>query len=236
MSKYMLIYQDLLNKMKSGEIKAHSYLPSESELMKQYEASRDTVRKALNLLLQDGYIQKKKGKGSLVLVQNKIAFPVSGLTSFKELAATMHGTVRTIVHCFEKIEPSEHIQQELYMTQGDIYHIERIREIDGEKIILDADYINANIIPGLTDKIAADSIYEYIENELKLKVAFARKEITINPASQHERELLDMKEHDLLVCIKTYAYLEDATLFQYTESKHRPDKFRFVEFARRSPI
>ena len=64
----------------------------------------------------------------------------------------------------------------------------------------------------------------------------ARKEITIHPASSHERQLLDMADHDLLVCVKTYAYLDDATLFQYTESKHRPDKFRFVEFARRSPI
>lgn len=43
-----------------------------------------------------------------------------------------------------------------------------------------------------------------------------------------------MDGFDLLVCVKSYTYLEDATLFQYTESKHRPDKFRFVEFARRS--
>ena len=50
------------------------------------------------------------------------------------------------------------------------------------------------------------------------------------------KELLDMDGFDLLVCVKSYTYLEDATLFQYTESKHRPDKFRFVEFARRSHI
>jgi GntR family transcriptional regulator, trehalose operon transcriptional repressor len=34
--------------------------------------------------------------------------------------------------------------------------------------------------------------------------------------------------------IKNYVYLEDASLFQFTESRHRPDKFRFVDFARRS--
>lgn len=236
MSKYTLIYRDLLDMMRSGEIAAYSYLPSENELMKIYGASRDTIRKALNLLLQDGYIQKQKGKGSLVLEQNKIAFPVSGLTSFKELAGTMHASVQTDVHCFEKIVADTHLKQELYMDQGEVYHIERIREIDGEKVILDTDYINAKIIPGLTEEIAGDSIYEYIEKVLKLKVSFARKEITIHPASSHERQLLDMADHDLLVCVKTYAYLDDATLFQYTESKHRPDKFRFVEFARRSPI
>ena len=31
-------------------------------------------------------------------------------------------------------------------------------------------------------------------------------------------------------------YLEDTSLFQYTESRHRPDKFQFVDFARRNGI
>ena len=56
MTKYQKIYQDLLKKIKRGDIKPHTLLPSESELMKIYDASRDTVRKALNLLLNDGYI------------------------------------------------------------------------------------------------------------------------------------------------------------------------------------
>ena len=120
------------------------------------------------------------------------------------------------------------------MDQGEVYHIERIRDIDGEKIILDIDYINAQVIPHLTKEIVQDSIYEYIENDLVLKVSFAKKEITVIQASDQEKELLDMDGFDLLVCVKSYTYLEDATLFQYTESKHRPDKFRFVEFARRS--
>ena len=64
MTKYQKIYQDLLEKIKQGEIKAHTLLPSENELMKIYDASRDTIRKALNLLLNDGYIQKNKGKGA----------------------------------------------------------------------------------------------------------------------------------------------------------------------------
>lgn len=45
-----------------------------------------------------------------------------------------------------------------------------------------------------------------------------------------------MLDYDLFVCVKSYVYLEDATLFQYTISKHRPDKFRFVDFARRSEL
>ena len=236
MSKYHMIYEDLKKKIENKEIEANTFLPSENELMSLYQSSRDTIRKSLALLLKDGYIQTNKGKGSLVLEHDKIDFPVSGLTSFKELSMTMHGEVITIVHCFEKELASAKIKKELYMDQGDVYHIERIRKIDGEKIILDTDYVNAQIVPNLTKEIAKDSIYEYIEEQLKLNVSFARKEMTVVKATEKEKELLDMDGYDLLVCVKSYSYLEDATLFQYTESKHRPDKFRFVEFARRSHI
>ena len=94
--------------------------------------------------------------------------------------------------------------------------------------------VNGEVIKGLTLEHAQNSLYKYIENELGLKISFARKEITVEKASKEEMELLNMAGYDLLVCVKSYTYLEDATLFQYTESKHRPDKFRFVEFARRS--
>lgn len=234
LSKYLQIYEDLKQKIERKEISSHTFLPSENELMTLYHSSRDTIRKSLSLLQQNGYIHTSKGKGSLVLDHEKIAFPVAGLTSFKELSHTLPGDVMTIVHCFEKIPVTTYLKKELYMQKGDVYHIERIRDIDGEKIILDIDYINAQVIPHLTKEIVQDSIYEYIENDLGLKVSFAKKEITVIQASDQEKELLDMDGFDLLVCVKSYTYLEDATLFQYTESKHRPDKFRFVEFARRS--
>lgn len=234
LSKYLQIYEDLKQKIERKEIPSHTFLPSENELMTLYHSSRDTIRKSLSLLQQNGYIHTSKGKGSLVLDHEKIAFPVAGLTSFKELSHTLPGDVMTIVHCFEKIPVTTYLKKELYMQKGDVYHIVRIRDIDGEKIILDIDYINAQVIPHLTKEIVQDSIYEYIENDLGLKVSFAKKEITVIQASDQEKELLDMDGFDLLVCVKSYTYLEDATLFQYTESKHRPDKFRFVEFARRS--
>lgn len=48
-----------------------------------------------------------------------------------------------------------------------------------------------------------------------------------------DRKLLDMEGFHAIVVVKNYIYFDDATLFQYTESRHRPDKFRFVDFARR---
>mgnify|MGYP000128347630 CR=1 FL=1 len=59
-----------------------------------------------------------------------------------------------------------------------------------------------------------------------------QKEITVEPTSWEERELMKTQD-DYLVLIKSRVFLGDTQQFQYTESKHKIDKFRFVDFARR---
>ncbi len=56
------IYNDLLSKIEKGIFKPGMKIPSENQLVEQYETSRETIRKALNLLSEHGYIQKLKEK------------------------------------------------------------------------------------------------------------------------------------------------------------------------------
>jgi GntR family transcriptional regulator, trehalose operon transcriptional repressor len=235
-NKYQIIFNTIVNQIKSGEIPPNSLLPSENELKEQYDTSRETIRKALNLLAQNGYIQKVRGKGSIVIDINKFDFPVSGLVSFKELADKMEKKPRTIVNELSLIfKPDAYIKQQLQLSGKDqVWKIVRTREIGGKKIILDKDYLAAKYVPSITEEICANSIYAYLENDLNLKISFAKKEIVVEEPTAEDRSFLDLDGFHNIVVIKNYVYLEDASLFQYTESRHRPDKFRFVDFARRT--
>ncbi|GEN55909.1 HTH-type transcriptional regulator TreR [Halolactibacillus alkaliphilus] len=234
-NKYLVIYQDLLEQIEDGIHPVDSYLPSENELKTQYETSRETVRKALTLLSQNGYIQKVRGKGSVVLPRNKFDFPVSGLVSFKELQNKLGEDVQTHVLTLNTAQPSRHIKKQLLLENDDqlVTEVIRTREINGERVILDKDYFLSNKVEGLTESIAKDSIYQYLEDTLKLSISFAKKEITVEDPTEEDRLSLDLTGFHNIVVIKNYVYLDDATLFQYTESRHRPDRFRFVDFARR---
>ena len=233
-NKYLTIYNQLIEQIKSGKIPPQTLLPSENELSEQYQTSRETIRKALNLLSQNGYIQKVRGKGSIVIDVSKFDFPVSGLVSFKELSGKMANKPNTIVNQLELIKPDSFIRQQLQLSGKDqVWKIVRTREIGGEEIILDKDYLNYKSVPSLTEEICSDSIYQYLENELNLAISFAKKEIVVQEPSTEDRELLDLEGFHNVVVIKSHVYLDDASLFQYTESRHRPDKFRFVDFARR---
>lgn len=234
-NKYQTIYNIISTQIKNGEIPANTLLPSENELKEQFETTRETIRKALNLLSQNGFIQKVRGKGSIVIDVNKFDFPVSGLVSFKELADKMEVKPQTIVNHFSLTKPDEYIKQQLQLSSKDqVWKVFRTRVMNGEKIILDKDYLSYKFIPHLTEEICAESIYQYIENELSMKISFARKEIVVVEPTDEDYKLLDLYGFHNVVVIKNYVYLDDASLFQYTESRHRPDKFRFVDFARRT--
>lgn len=70
--KYFVLMEQLKNDMLSGKIKPGDKLPSENELSGQYLISRHTVRKALSILANDGFIGAEHGKGTYCL-ERKIA-------------------------------------------------------------------------------------------------------------------------------------------------------------------
>ncbi|GAB2545770.1 trehalose operon repressor [Gracilibacillus alcaliphilus] len=233
-NKYLIIYQEMVKKIEKETFKENEFLPSENELAEQYQTSRETIRKALNLLAQNGYIQKIRGKGSTVIERNKFDFPVSGLVSFKELADKMGEKPITTVHQCTKVSANDFIQKQLKLADNqEVWEIIRTRSFSGQRVILDKDYLITTTVPHISKDIAEASIYDYLENQLGLIISFAKKEIIVEEPTAEDHKLLDLEGFYNVVVIKNYVYLDDATLFQYTESRHRPDKFRFVDFARR---
>lgn len=65
-TKYQKLYHLIVDAIKTGKTVNGDKLPSENELATEHGISRQTVRQALNRLLKDGYISKKRGSGSYV--------------------------------------------------------------------------------------------------------------------------------------------------------------------------
>ncbi|VDZ11226.1 trehalose operon transcriptional repressor [Staphylococcus aureus] len=82
--KFMKIYEALKEDILNGQIQYGEQIPSEHDLVQLYQSSRETVRKALDLLALDGMIQKIHGKGSLVIYQEVTEFPFLNLLVLKK--------------------------------------------------------------------------------------------------------------------------------------------------------
>lgn len=73
--QYQVIYDNLKAKIQSGELAPGSRLPFERELCEAFGVQRITVRKALDMLVQDGLIYKRAGCGSFVNAPHRESEP-----------------------------------------------------------------------------------------------------------------------------------------------------------------
>ena len=234
MKKYKQLFKQIEQEILQEKYPIGDFLPSEHQLMETYQVSRDTVRKALSLLQEEGLIEKVRGQGSKVIQREQVDFPVSSLTSYRELVEQHHMRSKTNVVSLEKIT----VDQQLSRITGFpefrlVWRMIRQRVVDDMTSVLDIDYLDRGIVPVLNRDIGEHSIYAYLEDELKLDIAYAKKEITIAPSNDHDKILLDLGKDQHVVSVKSQVYLSDGRQFQYTESRHKLDKFRFVDFAKR---
>lgn len=234
-SKYLDVYNYLKENILNENFKAGEKLPSESELTSRFSVSRNTVRRAIDILATDGLTTSVHGKGVFVIENKPFKFLVGGLQSFKEASKNNSIKFITNVPLFEELIVDDKLSKKTGFPIGSkVLHILRVRNINDENVILDINYFLLDTVIGLTEEIASGSIYKFLEEDSNIKIAGAQKLVSVEPAASLDREYIDLGNNNLVAIIKNFAYLDDGTLFEYTESHHRPDKFTFTTFARRS--
>lgn len=227
--KFIDIYHELKNNIDNGKYDTSMMLPTEMELIEKFSCSRNTVRRAINELSKDGYVKSVKGKGVIILESREsIELPIGNLLGLQELHLKKKYT--TSVVNFSKLIIDETLSKKTALKlDTEVYHLHRIRYFDNEPIILDVNYFSSDVVRDLTIEIAQNSIYEYIEKDLNTKILASKKVIVVEHATDLDKAFLDLGTYDCVAVVKTYAYTDSGKLFEYTESRHRPDKFVFVE-------
>lgn len=231
---YTDIYDNIKKNIVKGIYKVGEKLPSENDFCKEYGVSRGTVRKALEMLAEEGLVNSLHGKGVFVLENNFITFSVGGLVSFKEASNINKLNFITTVPKFEEVIIDEGLNKKSNLPIGkEAFLLYRVRSLEDERIIFDINYFLKDVVLGLTKEIGEKSVYEYMEETLNMKIGFANKIIQVETATARDKLNLDMKSYNFVVVVKNYVYLGDGTQFEYTQSRHRPDRFVFSDFARR---
>ena len=113
------------------------------------------------------------------------------------------------------------------------YKISRNRVLDGEALEYETTYFDKRIVPFLDKDIVENSIYDYLEKKLHLKISHSRREIKFRYATEEEKKYMDLKDFNAVVVIESHTYLSNGTLFQYGVNSYRPDKFVFSTVAKR---
>lgn len=232
MNKYQTIHDELLKEINDGKYPDNAKLPSDFALMNRYHVARETSRKAVAMLVDEGYVIRIKGRGTFVINQNRYSFPISHVESYRELAARLKLDERTqLISISDKNVPTYFDYGE--DTELPATEIIRVRNVDNEPVIVDRDYVLKAVVPEIKSLSTSLSLFELFEQQLGLVISYAKKTITIEAANTIDKQLMLVKEPMAVVVIRSETFLNDGRIISFTESRHRADRFKSVEFSRR---
>lgn len=239
-SKYEDIYRNLKQKIESNEFASQELLPSENSLIQIYDCSRNTVRRALSRLVADGYVQTIQGKGVRNIYQptEKAAFTIGEIESFRESALRNGQKAETKVVLFLEMTADEKISRRSGFPIGsELYYLQRVHYLDGRPLILNHNYFLKEAVPGLTKEIAESSIYNYLENQLHMTIVNSRRIMTVEKITEIDEKYLELnaEDYNCMAVVTSYTYNSQGVMFEFTQSRHRPDYFRFQDNAVRRP-
>lgn len=227
--KYEEIAGDIRKGILEGRYTLNEQLPLEREMCEYYNVSRITIKKAVDELVNEGLIIKRRGSGTFVKAFDSDVERFSMSKQFSGFSeSNKNRKVESKVLKFEVIHPSEEIAIKLKMTCDDfVYHIIRVRYSDSEPVVVEYTYMPIGVIPGIKNDVLYKSIYSYIENDLKLKIKSAHKTIRAILPSELEAENLSIDASDPILEVEQTGFLDDGQPFEYSISHHRGDKMEF---------
>lgn len=226
---YIQLMDVIKEKIHAGEWKPNAQIPSEPDLCNIYGVSRTVVRQALRELEIEGLINRRKGKGTFVAEPKISESLAQKLTGFYQdmVERGLNPVTQVLQH---DVVPAEKKVADFLGIKPEtrVIVIERLRFINDEPIVLVTSYLPYDLCPQIANiDLSNRSLYESLETECGLMIAYGRRIIEAVAANEREAALLQVDSCAPLILLDSVSYLEDGTPIEYFHALHRGDRSRF---------
>lgn len=204
---YYQIKLKLLESIENGDFTVGKLLPTELELMEKYSVSRATVRRVMQDLEKDGYINRTAGKGTFV-IRTKISRGLTYLTSFTEDMKRLKKNVSSKIIQFQTIIPPSSIAEKLGLSDDvPLIYIYRLRSVDGEPVAINISYLNLPSGITITEEElnSLGSIYALLERK-SIPPMESDRTIEAIEANEERAKILKIKIGSPLLMVEGVVY------------------------------
>ena len=226
---YLQLSRMLAGAIRDGRYKPDEALPSERVLAETLSVSRVTARSAIDQLVSQGLIVRKRGSGNYIAPL--IEQPLSQLTSFSE-ELTRRGYAPSSRWLDRRLDVAMTDEQlTLGLSPGDkVARLERLRLADNVVMAFEVSVLPQTVIQ---DPLAVGaSLYAYLDGVGKAPVRALQHIRAIN-AQPRLAEQLGIPERQAVLFITRIGYLESGQAVELTHSYCRSDFYDFVAEMRR---
>ena len=153
--RYVHIADEIRNSIKLGKRAVGSRLPPESQLAKQFEVNRHTLRQAIALLKQEGILEIKRGLGTFVAAA-PIRYAIGKRVRFNQALKAQSQAVRFVLEAAIEVEANSAIADHLEISQGEkVALFKRLSYVDGIPLSLGSGFFPLSRFPNF---LSAESI------------------------------------------------------------------------------
>ncbi|WP_317414556.1 GntR family transcriptional regulator [Thermophilibacter provencensis] len=228
MTLYDQIKDDLLSKIKDGTYPEGQTIPSELELAEMYGVSRPTIRQALQILVSDGYLEKRRRRGTVVTKPKVSQSFTMSISSFEDAMRLAGRLPKTKVLMFKRERANAEVEKRLELARGqDVFKLVRLRYADDLPNVFVESYIPCTLYPGLDSFDFNESSLYAAMDTCGNPVMTARRRLEVIKADGAAAALLDVEAGDPLLLFHTVARDANGTAVEYSVATYRGESNSF---------
>ncbi|WDF82581.1 GntR family transcriptional regulator [Lacticaseibacillus pabuli] len=224
---YHDIANDIIAKINDGTFDVK--LPTEQELTSQYEVSRNTIRRAIDVVYQRGLLRRVQGSGYYVNNQPSASKAIMNLSIGTGLA--MHSPdskLTSKVVTFDKIRVT-HAEARLMRVADntEMWRVVRVRYLDDEIYNLEHSYYPTSVVPVLTVDAVNDSIFEFLDETYDIQPTSSEDYVSIEALTADQASPLGQQPGEKVLALSQLNFCGNGLFFNYSISQYVYPGMRF---------
>ncbi|WP_222596953.1 GntR family transcriptional regulator [Chitinophaga pinensis] len=225
--------EELLRKMiEDPQFRNGKFLPNEVELSKQLQISRTTLRQALNKLVYEGLLVRKKGIGTKVS-EKTVSSKSMNWKSFSQEMAARGIPIRNFELHISWVKPQEELVHFFDIKpEQKVLKLERLRGRPEGPFVFFVSYFHPAI--GLTgEEDFKRPLYEILEQDYKVTATLSKEEISAKAADGFIAGKLEIDAASPILFRKRFVYDQDEKPIELNMGYYKSDSFIYTVESRR---
>lgn len=224
------LYEQLADRLREHLVHdrgAGGQLPTEEALVEKYRVSRSTVRRAIDMLVEEGALVRRQGKGTFIARPvPKIVHQIDRLAPFAETFERTGRAVSTRIIEFAWIENAQ-LPEGARDWELPVLSYTRVFTSDNVTHAVTREYLPRHVAAGVTRAdVERMPTYVLLQQKLRIKIASAEFRVGSRPTSGHLGEILGISPSTFLLVLERTSRDTSGRTIEAATHFLRPDVYQ----------
>lgn len=226
--KYLSIVNLIVARIRNNELRPGSKVPSENEIIKEYNVSNTTARKVLQEIENAGLVIKVRGRGTFVkdfIIERSAAKILSFTRNMMEQGLNPS----TLVIDSKVIDKdwSVNVSGEVYAIPGPVFRLRRLRLANGKPMMHETRYISLRSCPEIWKYDLEGSLYRIYSEKYYRHITKIEQDLSAISLDDYSKEKFGIRNEMVGLKVEGVTFCDGELILEVEESIYRGDKYKF---------